>query len=78
MNSNDLNKVILYDSYSKSCNYTNLAGTIGSAAFEMSDAVTFAVSIIFTVVNASSQRHSIDIQTFIPIGIFVDILKYNC
>ena len=53
MNSNDLNKVILYDSYSKSCNYTNLAGTIGSAAFEMSDAVTFAVSIIFTVVNAS-------------------------
>ena len=58
-------------------NATNLAGTIGSEAFELSDTIIFAISIIFAVVNASCQGHSIGIQTFIPIGIFVDILKFG-
>ena len=63
---------------SHSYNLTNLAGTIGSEAFELSNTIILAISIICTVVNTPCQGHSIDIQAFIPIGIFVDILKFGC
>ena len=34
--------------------------------------------VIFTIVNASCQRHSIDIETLIPIAIFRYILTTDC
>jgi len=68
----------MFDSYRTSYYFTNLAGTIGSVALELRDTFIFAITVIFTVVNASCQRHSIDIQTFIPVDVFGDILKYNC
>ena len=56
-------------------NSTNLAGTIGSAAFELGYTIIFTFTAIFTIVNASCQRHSIHIKTFIPIYILRDILN---
>ena len=55
-------------------NVFNLTRTVGSAAFELSDTVIFAITIIFTVVNAPCQRHPIDIETLIPVFIFCNIL----
>ena len=59
-------------------NSTNLAGTIGSAAFELGYTIIFTFAAIFTIVNASCQGHPVDIETRIPFGIFCYILKYNC
>ena len=67
----------MFDSYGMSYYFTNFAGTIGSMAFELGDTFIFAITVIFTIVNASCQRHSIDIQTFIPVDVFGDILEYN-
>ena len=68
-------KVKLYRTVCISYDSTNLAGAICRAAFELSDTFIFAITIILTVVNASCQGHSIDIQTFVPVGIFSDILN---
>ena len=58
-------------------NLTNLAWTIRSAALKLSNTCIFAIIVIFTIINTSCQRHSIDIETFIPVGIFCNILKYD-
>ena len=49
----NFNKVKLYFTVCKSYDSTNLAGTVGSAAFELIDTFIFAITIIFTIVNAS-------------------------
>ena len=54
--------------------YTNLTWTICSATLKLSNTCIFAMTVIFTIVNASCQRHSIDIETFIPVRIFSNIL----
>ena len=59
-------------------NFTNLTGAIRSATLELSNTCIFTVTVIFTIVNASRQRHSIDVETLIPVGIFCNILKYDC
>ena len=56
---------------------TNLAGTVGGAAFELIDTFVFAITIIFTIINASCQRHSIDIEALVPVDILGKILKEN-
>ena len=58
-------------------NPKNLTGASCSVAFELRDTFIFAITVIFTVVNASCQRHAIDIQTSIPVDVFGDILEYN-
>ena len=74
----NFDKVKLYRTVCMSYDSTNLAGTVGSAAFELSDTFIFAIHIIFTIVNASCQRHSIDIKAFVPVGILGNILKDDC
>ena len=70
-------KVKLYRTVCINYNSNNLAGAICCAAFELRDTFIFAITIIFTIVNASRQRHSIDIEAFVPVGILGDILKEN-
>ena len=67
-------KLIWNESFCISPNPTNLTRAIGSAAFELSDTVILAISFIFTIVNASCQRHPIDIETLIPVCIYGNIL----
>ena len=56
----------------------NLAGTIRSTAFELSDTIIFTIFVIIAIVNASCQRRPIDIQTLTPVDIFGDILNSDC
>ena len=56
-------------------NFAHLAGAVGSEVFELRDTFTFTITVIFAIVYASCQRHSIDIETLIPVEILADVLQ---
>ena len=55
--------------------WTNLAGTIVGASFELLNTGSFTIAIIITVVYAPGQRCAIVVKTLVPIGVFCDVLK---
>ena len=54
---------------------TNLTGTILGTGFELIDTSSFTFTVVFTAIDATRQRHAILIETFVPVGIFFNVLN---
>ena len=54
---------------------TNLTGTILGTGFELIDTSRFAVTVVFTAIDTARQGHAILIETFVPVGIFFNVLN---